>query len=187
MKFKKFLYFAIIIIFSSASFIAVPACSKTDKETSLTTIASEKTQTSDSEVSESVQSSTSTTQKATTTTQQGLPENLQKSIDEADKLFADGEYAEAVSAYRTAKATLQAASIDLDVINEAIEKMEVNFEKAKTITDTARIHYGNAMQLEYEKRIDEAIEQLEEALKIYPKYQDAIDALASIKTLYNLK
>ena len=78
-------------------------------------------------------------------------------------------------------------SVDPEIISKAIEKMEVNFDKAKTITDTARIHYGNAMQLEYEKRIDEAIEQLEEALKIYPRYQDAIDALASIKTLYNLK
>jgi tRNA (Thr-GGU) A37 N-methylase len=49
------------------------------------------------------------------------------------------------------------------------------------------MHYGNAMQLEYEKRIQEAVKELEEALKVYPKYQDAIDKLDSIKSLYKLK
>jgi len=78
------------------------------------------------------------------------------------------------------------SSISPDIINKAIEGMEANFEKAKSITDTARIHFGNAMQLEYEKRLEEAIEQLEAALAIYPKYQDAIDALESLKTIYNL-
>lgn len=189
MRLKRFLYFAIIIIiFISASSVAVSACSKTGDTEQLTTIAAQDTKSSDSQTSKSQQTTTSTTVKETTTTRQSLPENLQKFIDDADKLFESGEYAEAVSAYRTAKATLQAiSSVDPEIINEAIEKMEANFDKAKTITDTARIHYGNAMQLEYEKRIDEAIEQLEEALKIYPRYQDAIDALASIKTLYNLK
>ena len=187
MRFKRFLYTAIIIMLVLATFIAVPACSKNDEETPQTAIASEETGSSASQTTKTEQPDTSTTEEATTTTGQKLPENLQKYIDVADKLFADGEFAQAVSAYRTAKATLQAASINLDVINEAIEKLEVNFDKAKSITDAARIHFGNAMQLEYEKRIDEAIEQLEEALKIYPKYQDAIDALESIKTLYNLK
>ena len=188
MRLKRFLYFAIIIIFALMSPLTISACSKTGETGQQTAVADRDTKSSESETSKSQQSATSTTVKETTTTSRSLPENLQKFIDDADKLFKAGEYAEAVSAYRTAKTNLQAASsVDPEIISKAIEKMEVNFDKAKTITDTARIHYGNAMQLEYEKRIDEAIEQLEEALKIYPRYQDAIDALASIKTLYKLK
>ncbi len=128
------------------------------------------------------------TKKTATTIMQILPEYLQKFIDDADKLFTDGMYAEAVSAYRTAKGKLMSASeINAELIKKMIEKMKINADKAKAITDTARLHYGNAMQLVYEKRIEEALLELEEALSIYPKYQDARDALDSFKALHNLK
>ena len=109
-------------------------------------------------------------------------------IAKADKYYSDGLFAEAVSAYRSIKPAVEKnTEISDSLKQEIIESFTNDFEDSKTITDTARMHYGNANTLEYEKRIDEAIKELEEALKIYPKYQDAIDKLDSIKSLYKLK
>lgn len=186
MKLKKLIYIAvIIIIIFCAAFATISGCSKTNKDENKRfegqpdSLATEKS--AQTTVSEEVQ-------EVTTTTIEVLPENLQKLVDEADKLFAEGLYAEAVSAYRTAKGKLASASdISPELSKKTIEKIQVNAEKAKSITDTARLHYGNAMQLIYEKRIEEALLELEEALSIYPKYQDAHDALDSLKALHNLK
>lgn len=132
-------------------------------------------------------SSTSTTVQAAITSEQ-VPSDIKKMITKADVYFNDGLYAEAVSAYRSIKPAVEKnTSISDSLKQEIINSYSKNFEASKTITETARMHFGNAMQLEYEKRIDEAIKELEEALKIYPKYQDAIDKLDSIKSLYKLK
>lgn len=140
-----------------------------------------------SESSNSSGSSTTTTIQATTTSEQ-IPSDIKDMIAKADTLFNSGQYAEAVSAYRSIKPAVEKnANISGSLKQEIINSYSKNFESSKTITDTARMHFGNAMQLEYEKRIDEAIKELEAALKIYPKYQDAIDKLDSIKSLYKLK
>ena len=130
--------------------------------------------------------STSTTVQETTTSEQ-IPSEINDMITSADAYFNNGRYAEAVSAYRSIKSAVEKIGISDSLKQEIISSYSENFEESKTITETARMHFGNAMQLEYEKRIDEAIKELEEALKIYPKYQDAIDKLDSIKSLYKLK
>ena len=140
-----------------------------------------------SESSGSSSAPTTTTVEATTTAEQ-IPSDIQLMIDKADKYYNDGMFAEAVSDYRSIKSVVDKNTTISDSLKqEIIGSYTNNFEDSKTITDTARMHYGNAMQLEYEKRIDEAIKELEAALSIYPKYQDAIDKLASIKSLYGLK
>jgi len=138
--------------------------------------------------SSSSSSSPTTTTVLETTTKEQIPSDIQAMIDKADKYYNDGLFAEAVSAYRSIKSVVDKNTVISDSLKqEIIASYTNNFEDSKTITDTARMNYGNAMQLEYEKRIDEAVKELEAALSIYPKYQDAIDKLASIKSLYGLK
>ena len=137
--------------------------------------------------SSSSSSSTSTTVEETTTSEQ-VPSDIKEMITKADTYFDEGQFAEAVSAYRSIKPAVEKNTSISDSLKQIIIKSySINFEDSKIITEAARMHFGNSMQLEYEKRIDEAIKELEEALKIYPKYQDAIDKLDSIKSLYKLK
>jgi len=173
----------------SLSGCSKPAAAKTDTslldvQTSQSATSKENQSTTDSEDTSS--SSTSTTVKETTTSEQ-VPEEINNMINAADSYFVNGQYAEAVSAYRSIKPIIEKTDISDSFKQEIINSYSENFEDSKNITETARMHFGNAMQLEYEKRIDEAIKELEAALKIYPKYQDAIDKLDSIKSLYNLK
>jgi hypothetical protein len=48
------------------------------------------------------------------------------------------------------------------------------------------MHYRNTMQLEYEKRFEEAIVEIEFTLDIYSKYQLVIDALETLKAIEDL-
>ena len=79
---------------------------------------------------------------------------------------------------------------DLDVLKNTKQQLlnDLNFkyQEAKEIVNVANMHYRNAMQLEYEKRFEEAIEEIELALDLYPKYQPAIDALETLKAIEDL-
>jgi len=156
---------------------------------STSTIKSDTTaiESSQSSTTQALEQQTTTTQKQETEEPAAVPEDIKKAIDEADNYYNEGYYSEASSAYRSAKAKIKSSELSEDDKDSLLEGIEKKSDSAGEITNTARMHYGNAMQLEYEKRIEEAIEQLEAALKIYPKYQDAIDALESIKSIYNLK
>ena len=185
---KLFLVLLLIMILLVSLALSFSGCSKSatiktdaslsEAETSQSTASKENQTTSSS-------SSTSTTVQETTTSEQ-IPAEINDMISSADAYFNSGQYAEAVSAYRSIKPIVEKTGISDDLKQEIINSYSENFEDSKTITETARMHFGNAMQLEYEKRIDEAIEELEAALKIYPKYQDAADKLDSIKSLYKL-
>ena len=179
-----------IVLITATALFSVSCSNKNNVKTDTTMAADAQTSQSgkDSQsTSGSSNSSTSTTVEETTTSEQ-VPSDIQLMIAEADKYYNNGQFAESVSAYRSIKPAVEKnATIGDSLKQEIIKSYSINFEDSKTITETARMHYGNAMQLEYEKRIDEAIKELEEALKIYPKYQDAIDKLDSIKSLYKLK
>jgi len=177
----------VVIIFIFSALLTVSCTNKKSVGTDTTSI-------SQAQSSESTQGSTSSsstaaaTSKQTTTTSEQIPPEIAVLIEEADNYYYNGQYAEAVSAYRKIKPAVGGnENISENLKNQIIESYLKNFEDSKTITETARMHFGNAMQLEYEKRIDEAVKELEEALKIYPKYQDAIDKLNTIKSLYKLK
>ena len=49
------------------------------------------------------------------------------------------------------------------------------------------MHYANAMQLEYEQRFEEAKNELEAALSLYPKYAEAIEAYDNLKAIMGLE
>lgn len=189
--FMTVLFFTVIVITISFSLMLSTGCSgKSNAVTNNTPSADVQSAQSTTQKTQSSSSSgnSSTTIIQDTTTSEQIPQNIKKLIEEADKYYTNGEYSEAVSAYRKIKPVVEADSDISESLKEYIlESYSKNFEDSKNITEIARMHYGNAMQLEYEKRIDEAIKELEEALKIYPKYQDAIDKLASIKSLHKLK
>ena len=96
-------------------------------------------------------------------------------------------YAEAAKEYRDAVRVINDSDISQDLKEELLAMISQNHRDAENITETARMHHSNAMTLQYEKRFEEAKAELEAALKIYPKYQTAIDALDSLEALMGLK
>ena len=185
-KIIRFPIFIITSVLLISLMFSLSGCSESGTSRTGTSLSEAQANQSTAESINNASSSTSTTVQETTTSEQ-IPSEIDDMIAAADAYFNNGQYAEAVSAYRSIKPAVEKASISDSLKKEIMAGYAENFEESKAITETARMHFGNAMQLEYEKRIDEAITQLEEALKIYPKYQDARDKLDSIKSLYNLK
>ena len=114
------------------------------------------------------------------------PQNILDRIASADAYYNEGEYSLAVKEYRNAIIAIDGSDLPEAKKQELEDGIDANYQSAIMIVDTARTHHGNAKQLEYEKRFEEAKEELEEALAIYPEYQTAIDTLASLEALAGL-
>jgi len=132
-------------------------------------------------------SSESVTETATETTAEVIPQEITDLITEADNYYSSGEYALASKTYRDAKSAIENSDLTEETQQLQLNLFAVKYKKAKEITDTARLHYGNAKNLEYQQRFEEAKKEYEAALTIYPKYQDAINALDALKALMGLE
>jgi tetratricopeptide (TPR) repeat protein len=132
-----------------------------------------------------VSETTSTT--VTETIQEAIPQEIQDLITSADNYYKNGEYALAVKSYRNTELAIKNSKLSAEKQKELIDGFSANYTEAMDIVNTAKMHYGNAMQLEYEGRYDEAKKELETALAIYPKYKDAIDELANLESITGLK
>ena len=115
-----------------------------------------------------------------------IPQNILDRIASADAYYNDGQYSLAVKEYRNAIIAIDESSLPKAKKQELKGEIDANNQSTIIIVDTAKIHHGNAMQFEYEKRFEEAKEELEAALAIYPEYQTAIDALSSLEALMGL-
>lgn len=115
-----------------------------------------------------------------------IPQEILDRIASADAYYSDGEYSLAVKEYRNAVIAIDGSDLPEAKKQELKDEIDANYQSAIIIVDTARIRHGNAKQLEYEKRFEEAKEELEAALAVYPKYQTAIDTLASLEALMGL-
>ena len=115
-----------------------------------------------------------------------VPQDILDLIETADAYYKDGDYSLAVKEYRNSVIAMDESDLSERKKQELKDGININYQDAVTIVDTARMHHGNAMKLEYEKRFEEAKAELEAALVIYPKYQAAIDALASLEALMGL-
>jgi tetratricopeptide (TPR) repeat protein len=167
---KIFIFILIIITISSLLFISL-SCKNKSESTGTT------------------EANTSTGQTSTTvteTTQETIPQEIQDLITSADNYYKNGEFALAVKSYRNAELAIKNSELSAEKQKELIDGFSANYAKAKDIVDTAKMHFGNAMQLEYEGRYDEAKKELEAALAIYPKYKDAIDELANLESIMGL-
>ena len=114
-----------------------------------------------------------------------LPQEIEDMIAEAEAYDAEGLYGDASKAYRNAILALE--RLDREDTQDLLDDLNADYEKTRKIVDAARMHHGNAMQLQYETRFEEAINELEKALEIYPKYQPAIDALMTLEALEELQ
>jgi len=185
--FFKFITLAFIVAAIFFSMVFFLGCASQATQTNKENTTADLNNTS-SQVKDTLNLSSSSTSKLTETTKEQIPEDIKELLTEANNYYNSGYYSEALSAYRTLKNLINnSATMSQELKDELLLEINTNYEKSKSITDTARVHFGNAMQLEYEKRLEEAIEELEKALEIYPKYKDAINALESLKTIYNLK
>lgn len=123
----------------------------------------------------------------TETTAEVIPQEISDLITKADGYYASGEYALASSTYRKAELAIKGSDLTEETQQLQLSLFTTKYKKAKEITDTARMHYGNAKTLEYEQRFEEAKKELEAALAIYPKYKDAIDAYDTLKAMMGLE
>jgi len=123
----------------------------------------------------------------TETTAEVIPQEISDLITKADGYYASGEYALASKTYRNAESAIKGSDLTKETQQLQLSLFTTKYKKAKEITDTARMHFGNAMTLEYEQRFEEAKKELEAALAIYPKYKDAIDAYDTLKAMMGLE
>ena len=123
----------------------------------------------------------------TETTAEAIPQEISDLITKADGYYASGEYALASKTYKKAELAIKGSDLTEEAQQLQLSLFTTKSKKAKEITDTARMHFGNAMTLEYEQRFEEAKKELEAALAIYPKYKDAIDAYDTLKAMMGLE
>jgi len=198
MKIIKTAYIIIIIVLA-ASLLIASGC-RTDKaqeepviadsaadvsqttEESQTTEASQTTETSQQQTQETESTTTETTEET-----EEIPEEITLMVQEADTLFAEGMYSEASKQYRDAQIAIEGSDITDESQQELLDSIDDDYNTCLDIIETARMHHSNAMNLIYEKRYEEAEAQLQAALDIYPKYQEAIDALQSLEDIKGLQ
>ncbi|GEM_PF-5802398 len=113
-----------------------------------------------------------------------IPQEILDMIDEADSFYGQEQYGEANKGYRDAILALE--RLDREDTGELLAELDSKYRETREIVDAARLHHGNAMKLQYEKRFEEALRELEMALEIYPQYQAARDALDMLKALEGL-
>lgn len=116
-----------------------------------------------------------------------IPEEISSAIDEAGELFSQGMYSEAASLYRDIKVLVEESGMNPESKEGLMIDIEEKYNRAREIIEAAQIHHGSAMNLMYEKRFEEAKEELQAALDIYPGYQEALDAMASLEALEGLE
>jgi len=159
------------------------------KETNSNTSSADGSQSSGSTAANSGSAAETSSQSAseTETTAEVIPQEISELITKADGYYASGEYALALKTYRNAESAIKGSDLTKETQQLQLSLFTTKYKKAKEITDTARMHFGNAMTLEYEQRFEEAKKELEAALAIYPKYKDAIDAYDTLKAMMGLE
>ena len=159
------------------------------KETNSNTFIADDSQSSSSTAANSGSAVETSSQSAseTETTAEVIPQKISDLITKADGYYASGEYALASKTYRNAESAIKGSDLTEETQQLQLSLFTTKYKKAKEITDTARMHFGKAKTLEYEQRYEEAKKELEAALAIYPKYQDAIDEYETLKAMMGLE
>ena len=131
-------------------------------------------------------SSTSAVENATESTEE-TPEEITELIETADDYYSDKEYGLAKNAYRKAEIAIDESELSDGKKEELKDSFYPKYEKSQKIIETARMHFTNAKQLEYEQRYEQALAELEAAITIYPKYEEALEAYENLKALMGLQ
>ncbi len=190
-KGKKLLLFLLIFIVLIISILSLSLkCSRKSQDVKVSeSITSESETASTPQTNQKTQQETQKeTQQETNqeTQQEQIPLEIKNLIKDGDNYYYNGEYALAKSRYRKAELTIKESNLSSQTKDKLIASFYDRYLKSKNIVDTARIHYGNAMQLQYETNYEQALKELEKALQIYPKFQEAKEAYDSLKALMGL-
>ncbi len=164
--------------------------SESEKEDSVSGNSGSEETTSGTSSTNNSQSSNETSSESaseTETTTEVIPREITDLIKKADSYYASGEYALASKTYRDAKSAIENSDLTGETQQLQLSLFAAKYKKAKEITDTARMHYGNAMTAQYAQQYEEAIKELKAALAIYPKYKDAVDAYENLKATKGLE
>jgi len=165
---------------TAAAAASVPASTAAESPTVAATESSPATQDTKETTTESA------TESATESTE-AVPSDITALIKKADGYYSSGQYGLAKSTYRKAIIAIDASDLSDGAKQEIKDSFNNKYNKSKTIVETALVHFGNAMQLEYETRYEEAKSELEAALALYPKYEDAIEAYDNLKSIMGLE
>ncbi len=133
------------------------------------------------------QTAAETATESATESTEAIPSDITALITKADGYYSSGQYGLSKSTYRKAIIAIDASDLSDDAKQELKDSFNDKYNKSKNIVETALVHFGNAMQLEYETRYEEAKSELEAALAIYPKYEDAIEAYDNLKSIMGLE
>jgi tetratricopeptide (TPR) repeat protein len=133
------------------------------------------------------QTTTETATESATESTEAIPSDITALIKKADGYYSSSQYGLSKSTYRKAILAIDASDLSDGAKQELKDSFNDKYNKSKTIVETALVHFGNAMQLEYETRYEEAKKELEAALAIYPKYEDAIEAYDNLKSIMGLE
>ena len=118
--------------------------------------------------------------------EEAVPAEITGLITKGDDYYDGGDYSMARKSYRDGFIAIDGSNLSEDKKDELKGSFDANYQDSASIIETAMLHFGNAMTLEYEKRFEEAKVELEASLVAYPKYQEALDALESLKALMGL-
>ncbi|MBN1299075.1 MAG: hypothetical protein JW997_05250 [Actinobacteria bacterium] len=176
---------AFLIVFSAAA-CRKKAASESETATGSTAIATEANETEPATATETEATTAAQTESATEPAEE-VPDEITSLIKKADDYYAEGDYGLARSNYRKAEIAVNDSGLSDQEKQKLIDSFNSKYEECKDIISTASMHYANAMQLIYETRYEEAKTELESALAIYPKYDEAQKAYDNLKTLMGLQ
>jgi len=160
LKSKKLLYICILILFF-VSFLFSIGCAKKEQ----------------ADISKEATDTEETTMGKSTIDEETEEETPQwkEILDNAIKLYEEGDFGEAKKLLKEV--------LKLDPENETAKEL---IEKINDFIKQAIEHFNKATKLFYEKKMDEAIEELKKAIDVYPKYKEALDILEELGLIEEL-
>jgi len=170
---------AVLLVFSAAG------CKKKAADVPETTLQAETTAEATT-AAETEATTAAQTESATESTEE-VPEEITNLISDADAYYAEGDFGLARSTYRKAEIAVNDSGLSDEKKQELIDSFYPRYEESKDIIAAASMHYANAMQLRYETRYEEAITELETALALYPKYEEAQKEYDNLKDYMGLQ
>lgn len=116
-----------------------------------------------------------------------IPQEITDLIETADGYYSAKEYGLAKNTYRKAEIAIDDSNLSDGTKQQLKNSFNSKYEESKKIIETAKTHYTNAKQLEYEQQYRAALKELEAALAIYPNYKEALEEYENLKTQMGLK
>lgn len=179
------LLFSMVILGSACEKETEASLTESTDSGSKATVSTTAAETSPAKTTSTDKSSESVT--VTETTAEEIPRDITDLINEADNYYADGEYALAVKTYRNAQLAIEDSDLTKETKEQQINTFMTKYGNAKEIVNAAKQHVAYSKNLQYQQRYEEAMRELEAALEIYPKYQEAIDELKALRDLMGLE